>query len=256
MSFLEVLSTVFAFLTAIRMFRCGLHRRYPCLFGYLVFLVPDSLCPALMNMESRTYFWFWVWTEPVTWIFEILVVQELCGLVLEQYRGLRSLGRWAAYGGILLSTAISMAALIPRIPSALSSRSRLLSLLFGGDRGVNLALGIFLLVMTLLARRYPVPLKRNVLVNAALFTALFFGTTLAALLRTVFDFRVAVPVDLALTVLGSASLVVWFFALTPEGERNRVELAHYRREDEVRVLERLDEINQWVLRLSHANISG
>jgi hypothetical protein len=246
---IELVAGVFAALTSVRMWRSGLHRRYPFLFAYLVFQVPYSIWPAIMDIHSRGYFWVWVFSEPVSWIFEIAVVRELCGLVLERYRGLCSLGRWSMYGSVALSAAISLASLLPRIPSALTQRSRLLFYWYGGDRGVHLALAIFLLLMLLLASRYPVPLNRNVVLNAAMFTALFFGGTLASLLRTIFDLRAGHGLDVALTASSAASLIAWFFTLTPEGERDRVELAHFRPEDEARILQRLDQIDRFVLRL-------
>jgi len=101
----------------------------------------------------------------------------------------------------------------------------------------------------LLASRYPMPLNRNVLLNAAMFTILFFANTLASLLHTVFDVRVAIAVDVVLTALSVVSVIVWFFALTMKGEKERIELVHYRPEDEVRILQRLDQINRLVLRL-------
>jgi hypothetical protein len=55
--------------------------------------------------------------------------------------------------------------------------------------------------------------------------------------------------DVGLTAAAAASLIVWFFALTPEGEKDRLELVHFRPEDEVRILQRLDQINRLVLRL-------
>ena len=84
---IELVAGVFAALTSVRMWRSGLHRRYPFLFAYLVFQVPYSIWPAIMDIHSRGYFWVWVFSEPVSWIFEIAVVRELCGLVLERYRG-------------------------------------------------------------------------------------------------------------------------------------------------------------------------
>jgi hypothetical protein len=247
---IEVVAGVFAALTAVRMRRSGLHRRYRFLFAYLLFQVPYSIPPATMSLGSRGYFWFWLISEPINWMFEILVVRELCGLVLERYRGLCSLGRWSMYGGVALSAAISLATLLPRIPSAVTRRSMLLSYYFGGDRGVNLALAIFLLLMMFLASRYPVPLNRNVVLNAVMFTVLFFGNTLASLLRTIFDLRVAVVMDVGLTASTALSLIVWFFAFTPGGETNRLELAHFRPEDEARILQRLDRINRLMLRLA------
>ena len=248
-SAIEVVSGVFAALTAVRMCRSDLDRRYPFLFAYLVFQVPYAIWPATVDIASPGYFWFWLVTEPINWIFEIAVVRELCGLVLERYRGLCSLGRWSMYGGVSLSAAISLATLLPRIPNALTQRSRLLYYWYGGDRGINLALAIFLLLMLLLASRYPVPFNRNVVLNAVMFTVLFFGSTLSSLLRTIFDLRVALLLDIGLTASGAASLIVWFFALTPEGEKDRVELAHFGPEDEVRILQRLDQMNRLVLRL-------
>jgi hypothetical protein len=248
-SSIEVVTAIFAALTAVRMHRSGLHRHYPCLFSYLLFQVPFSIPPATMDLGSPTYFWFWLITEPIDWMFKILVVRELCGLVLERFRGLCSLGRWSMYGGVALSAAISLATLLPRIPSAVTHRSRLLFYWYGGERGINLALAIFLLLMMLLASRCPVPINRNVVLNAVMFTVLFFGNTLGSLLRTIFDLRVAVVMDVGLTAAAASSLIVWFFALTPEGEKDRLELAHFRPEDEVRILQRLDQINRLVLRL-------
>lgn len=249
-SALEVVSAVFAALTAARMYRSGLRRRYPYLFAYMVFLVPISIWPAVSNMESVVYFWFWVISEPIGWLFEILVVREFCGLALERYRGLRSVGRWGMYGGVALSAAISLASMLPRIPYTITHRSRLLFYLYGADRGIHLAMGIFLLLMMAMASRYPVPLSRNIVVNAAIFTGLFFSNTLSALLQIVFDRRAGHAADIWLTGAAAASLIVWFFLLTPKGEEVRMELAHFGSEDESRMLQRLDRINRFVLRLA------
>jgi hypothetical protein len=246
---IEVVIAIFAALTAVRLYRSGLHRRYPFLFAYLLFQVAYSIPPAAMDLRSRAYFWQWLITLPINWIFEILVVRELCGLVLEPYRGLCTLGRWSMYGSVALSSAISLATVLPRIPSSLPRRSRVLFYVFGGDRGIHLALAILLLLMMVLASRYPVPLNRNVVLNAAMFTLLFFANTLASLLRTIFDMRVAALLDVGLTGLGAVSLIIWFFALTPEGEKDRIELAHFRPENEARILQQLDHINRLVLRL-------
>ena len=232
------------------MCRSELHRAYPFLFAYLVFLAPDSLGPLVMDLRSRAYFRFWLITEPINWAFEILVVRELCGLVLARYKGLCSLGRWTMYAGIAISGAISLASMLPRIPDALSHRSRLLFYWYGADRGINFALGIFLILMVLAASRYPVPVSRNVVLNASVFTAVFLSSTLASLLRTVFDFRVSSQTNVMLTAVNAASLAVWLFVLTPKGEEIRVELAHFHPEHETRILQRLDQINRLVLRLA------
>jgi len=49
--------------------------------------------------------------------------------------------------------------------------------------------------------------------------------------------------------LSAVSPIVWFFTLTLEAEKERIELVHYRPEDEVRILQRFDQMNRLVLRL-------
>lgn len=248
----ELLSGLFAALTVARMRRWKLHLRYPFLFWYLVFMVPYSIWPAIMDRRSHAYFWLWVVSEPLNWIFEVLVVRELCGLALERFRGLCSLGRWAMYAGIAVSALVSVLSLIPKIPSALSQRSQLLYYWYAGDRGINLSLGVFLLLMALLASRYPVPLRRNIVLNATMFTVLFFGSTLVSVLRSVFDFRVDTVVNIVLTGMSAASLVIWFFYLTPAGEEDQMAFAHFRTADEARILQLLEQINRTVLRLAQS----
>lgn len=227
----------------------GLHSRYPYLFAYLVFLVPYSLWPILLDLRSILYFRMWVGTEPLNWIFEILVVRELCGLVLERYQGLCTLGRWAMYGGMAVSAIISLASLFARIPSTMPQRSQILYYVTGADRGINLALAIFLLLMMLLGSRYPVPLSRNVVVNAVTFTILFLSNSMAMLIHTLFDRRTSPVVDCCLMAVGAASLVVWFLGLNPRGETVRVEIAHLSPDHEERLLARLEDLNAMLLRV-------
>ena len=54
------------------------------------------------------------------------MVLELYGLVLERYKGLYTLGRWAMYGAILVSGAVSILTLLPKIaPSTPEPSKRL-----------------------------------------------------------------------------------------------------------------------------------
>ncbi len=246
----EGASVLFAALTAIRLRASGLHSRYRFLFAYLVFLVPFSFWPMIIDSRSILYFRVWIATEPLNWIFEILVVRELCGLVLERYKGLCTVGRWAMYGGMAISAVISFASLLPHIASTLPQRSRMLFYMVGANRGINFALAIFLLLMMVLGSRYPVPLSRNVVLNAVVFTVLFFSNTLAMLMHTLFDTKTSPLVDAALMGIGALSLVVWFCFLNHQGEIAKVELAHLLPEHEERLLARLDDLNSMVLRLA------
>src|SRR4030088_1093310 len=80
-------------LTATKLYFSGLSRRYPVFFVYFLFRVPKGAVALLMDTRSPEYFYFWVYTEPLVWVFYFWVVLELCRLVLERHRGLYTLGK-------------------------------------------------------------------------------------------------------------------------------------------------------------------
>lgn len=219
-------------------------RRYPALTAYLVFLVPYLAAPVTLDLRSPAYFYSWVATEPMCWILEVLLVRELCGAVLAKYPGVCSLGRWVMYGGMAISAAVSLLSLTAHIHSTIPARSRILATITGLDRGVNLALAVFLLLMVLLVSRYPVRLPRNVLLNTAVFATFFLSNTLAATLRAIFDLRLNPAVEPCLTGLATACSVAWLLFLTPAGEVAECEWLHYSEAYEARVLGMLDSLNR------------
>src|SRR5436190_14809854 len=69
----------------------GIYRRYPFFFAYLLYRLPVLVCFPFLDTKSFLYFYFWVVTTPLSWVFFILVVRELYGLVLARHRGLYTL---------------------------------------------------------------------------------------------------------------------------------------------------------------------
>src|ERR1700730_11183971 len=94
-SFLKIVSLAGSALTALKLFKSGLYRRYRVFFAYFVFRLVDSIWPFFLDLNSPKYFYSWVLTEPVLWVFYLLMVFELYRLVLENHKGLYTLGQWA-----------------------------------------------------------------------------------------------------------------------------------------------------------------
>ena len=92
-------SLVGVVLTTFKIHSTGLYKRYRIFFAYLLFRIPYTMAGLLLDVKSNVYLYFWVLTIPITWGFYILVVRELCGLVLERYTGLKTLGRWFYVSG-------------------------------------------------------------------------------------------------------------------------------------------------------------
>ena len=84
---LRVLSLLGSALTAYKLYHTGLYRRYPVFFAYFLFRVPNVAGTFAVGARSDAYAWFWILTEPVLWVFYVLMVVELA-------RGLREWRIW------------------------------------------------------------------------------------------------------------------------------------------------------------------
>src|SRR5664279_5184807 len=102
-------------LMALMLYRTGLYRRYPIFFAFFIFRIPNGIWPLFLAVSSPLYQQVWVLTEPVGLGFYVLMVVELYRLVLEKYKGLYTLGRWALYVSLAISLTISAITLMPRI---------------------------------------------------------------------------------------------------------------------------------------------
>jgi hypothetical protein len=234
---LQVVSLLASVLTSFRLWKSGLVARYPVLALYLVFMVPYMGGPLMLNLHSRAYYY---------WILQILLVRELCGTVLAKHRGICTLGRWVMYGGMLVSVGISLLGLLPRIQSPMTARSRTLALLTAGNRSVNLALAVFLILMLFLVTRYPVRLSRNVMLNTVVFSVFFLSNTFGAIMHTLFDRQLGLTMDTALTALSTICSLAWLVLLTPAGEETG-DWLHFSPDYEKRVLGKLDLLNRVLL---------
>src|SRR3954466_485394 len=127
-------------LTALKLLTTGLHKRYPVLFLYFVFRIPNSLWPFFPDIRSELYLNLWKLTTVVALGFYVLLVAELYHLVLEKYRGLQTAGRWAMYGSTVISVLISLLSLL-NVSYKQNPKTRIILL---AERGVDTALALFI----------------------------------------------------------------------------------------------------------------
>src|ERR1700754_2503563 len=114
-SFLQGLIVLGSALTALKLFSTGLYKQYPIFFLYFVFRVPNSIAPLAFEVHSDSYFYSYVIALPIVLVFYILLVRELYQLVLQDYRGLQTAGRWTMYVSLVGSLAIAILTLLPQI---------------------------------------------------------------------------------------------------------------------------------------------
>jgi hypothetical protein len=249
--FFEWVSLLGAGLTALKLFRSGLYRRYRFFFVYLISLVPYGICLLVLDVNSGLYQKFWTVTVPLFWLLYVLVVFELCGLILEKYKGLYTLGRWAMYLATAVSVTVSVLSLLPHITPAMPQQSRIMGYVYATERGVDFSLAIFILLILFFLSRYPVPLSRNVAVHAVVCSIFFLSNTLGLLLKSVFGLHLKIEVDIFVMGISSVCLVAWLVLLNAKGEKVRLSTLHFGRGDEERMLLELDSLNRTLLRASH-----
>jgi len=136
--------------------------RAPHLGAYFLFRIPNTLWPLVFDIRSDAYFYSYIFTLPAALVFYILLVMELYRLVLEQYKGLHSVGKWAMYASVAGAVTISILTLIPKITPSMPQKSTAIGLVMVSERGVYTALAVFIILLLLLLSFFPIQLRRNV----------------------------------------------------------------------------------------------
>ena len=169
-SCLKAVSLLGSLLMVLHLYRTGLYRRYPIFFAFFIFRIPNSIWPFFLEITSPLYQQVWLLTEPLEFGFYILMVAELYKLVLEKYKGLYTLGRWALSFSLVISIAISALSLLPRINPSMPQRSRIMNYVLATERGIQTGLALFILLILCFLSLFPVKLSRNVRTHALVVT--------------------------------------------------------------------------------------
>jgi hypothetical protein len=253
-TFFQAVSIIGSGLTAFKLFTSGLYRRYRIFFAYFVFRVPYMTVALVLGTGNGTrslnYFYLFIYSEPFLLLAYILVVIELYRLVLERYKGLYTLGRWAMYGATVISGTVSFLLLLPKIAPSTSDDSKWLFYEVGVERGVDLALVIFILLIVWFLSKYPVPLSRNVVIHTAIYSVFFLSDALVLLWRTMLGSEVEVSFNVLATAISSACSLAWWLMLSAEGEEVKAQSPQLRPESEERIMQQLDLINATLLKVA------
>jgi hypothetical protein len=237
-------------LTVLRLYRTGLYLRYPVFFSYFIFKIPHNTCPLFFDTSSNSYLHYWVMTEPIAMAFYVLMVVELYRLVLEKYKGLYTIGRWAMYLCSTISVTIAAIALIPRIRPTAPQVSKIMGYMLAGERGIVFSLAMFLILLLFFLTLFPVRLSRNVRVHALIYTVFFLSNTLALLLRALFGMKLADQVNVAFSIVSVCAVFAWLIFLRPEGEEVPGPALHLGKNYEERVLNGLSALNSTLLKVA------
>jgi hypothetical protein len=249
-SYLTATLLIGSALMAIRLYQTDLYRLYPVFFAYFAFRVPNSAIPFFFQRASPNYQKVWILSELIVLLFYVLLVRELYGLVLDKYKGLYTLGRWAMYIAMAVSLIISALSLLPRINPSMAQPSKIMAYVLAADRGIETALAIFIVLLLLFLSRYPVKLSPNVRIHAVIYSIFFLSNTFVVLMRSLFGLRLAAEASIALMAVAAVCVVAWLILLSPAGAEVQIPLGNsHGAQHEHRLLSQLDALNAALLKV-------
>jgi hypothetical protein len=218
----------------VRLRQQGLHRVYRVFAAFLLFraasAVALSVLPPLWyglqnhpytQFANRVYAWTWAVTVPMLWILQLLIVLELYSLVLQNYKGIASMGRWAVLAG--LAGAIVLASLA--LPSELSQsteHSPVLRIFGVVTLGLDSSLVIFLLFITAFLVWFPIPLSRNVVLYSMVYALYFTTGAVLEFVQNLHGLAVWGVMNIALTSINLLCLGIWIVFLNRASEATKV----------------------------------
>ena len=254
LSLLQVLLLVGSLLTTIKLYVTGLYKQYPIFFCYFITRTVNSVLPLLLDNRSPTYFWVYICMFPIVLAFYFLLVMELYRLVLRDYRGLQTVGRWAMYASAIGSAVISILSLIPTIKPSMPYRSQVVRYILAGERGINLALLVFIVLLLAILSRYPIRLRRNVRIHAIVYSIFFFSNSMEALARTLLGLKLGDTLNTVNLVVSLGSMLAWLILLSPAGEKVADRKPAADPEHERRLMTQLEGLNVALLRVSRQKV--
>ena len=222
----------------LRLRQQGLHHVYRVFAAFVLFRAVRDLAlvalPALwyglhhlpyVRLANNVYAWTWFVAEPPMWILHVLVVLELYSLVLQNYKGIASTGRWAVLAGLTVAVVLSCATL-PAEMSHSAEHYTLLRWAFMASRGVHASLVIFLLFITAFLAWFPVPLNRNVVLYSMVYALYFITDTLTQMAYNLLGLGGRDAVDCTHDGVELLCLGVWIVFLNRAGEAKPVVVGH------------------------------
>ncbi|HLY16605.1 MAG TPA: hypothetical protein VKR61_05245 [Bryobacteraceae bacterium] len=207
---------------SVRLYVEGLYRRYRAFFVYLIIATLRSGIFATLNPTGKLYYRVWIWTEPIEWFLFVLVVLEVYSLVLEDYKGLATVGRWSMIAAVVVALLASGLSLLA--PSNITTQGLVLRYYYVAERAVYFSLLVFLLTILGVLMQYPISLSRNIIVHSIVFSVYFLALSLNYLVLSMFGEKVLDLVRFAVEAAALGAIGVWLLMLKEAGEQRKQKL--------------------------------
>ena len=245
---LQFISFVLAFCVVVRLIQFKLYRVYPLFFALLSLDLFLQTVVVIYTTSSIVFLWCFVILEPVRNILYILVVWELFSVIFHNYAGLRSLSRWVMGIASVLASGFFILTLFAA-GSAVFNASAKARMVLKVERGIALALVIFIIVMLYFISRYPIRLPRNNVVLCMLYSIWFLTDAAILLVASRLPKGYVSAENKALALLDIGAYLGWALLLSKAGELQETRVRRViSPEDEQALIGELNSMNELLIR--------
>jgi hypothetical protein len=235
----------------LRIYYLGLAKRYSVLVISGAFYVVRTLALFACQWADHprnAYAWTWVITEPLLWVVYVWLALDLYALVLQDYKGLQTVGRWIFLIALPVAILVSGLSVLPPWRSP-TERVPVVSYVALGNRGIMFSLLVFILLTLFFLSWYPISLSRNIVIHHIVYMVYLTAHTMAYLVRNVQGDAVNHSTNVAMLVMTLLCFSAWAFLLSRAGEFKKVVLRHqFSPDEEQRLVNQLTAINSSLLR--------
>jgi hypothetical protein len=241
-----IVAQFFAYILVLaRIFSAGMHKKYKWFTAYIIFEAVRTAVAFAIPVATKLYAHVYFASQPITWCLYLLVILELYQLTLKDHVGIATLGRRVLMLALSVSTLASLATLAFEAQQPQFDIVRTYVLI---ERLIVSSLLFFMLLFMAFLAYFPVPVNRNTVAHARIFSCYFLFKTGLLVFRNVITGDAAYAVNIIVYLLSTVCLIGWALLLRPAGEEIRALTS--RRSDpdaEERLIAQLNAINRTLL---------
>lgn len=244
---LDLMQSTVAVIAGGRVISLRLRKEFPALLGYLLFLAAENFLLAVLDRNSRPYFWAYVVLVPLEHLVCIFVVRDLLNLIFTNYPGIRTIGKWAMYAGIAVSFIVSAVATNYFWYAGSQGRRKWgLFYIEIAQRAIVITLVIVILLILFALSRYPLQLSRNVYISFGFFSVMFLSDAARLFIDAATREMYNGYADVSESLVVGLCLCGWALTLRPETAT--ITRVAFHTPHEEHLLRQLDDLNQLLAR--------
>lgn len=225
------------------LFRSGLVHTYKWLTLFAASQVCEFLIFAWIPAGTDAYAIAYFSAQPFLWLLKALMTLEVFQVALKAHPAIASVSRRAV--GFSVAAALTLALATLAFEYSPVSPYPILELFLVLERVVHASLFLFVLLLLIGLLWFPVPLSRNALVHAAIFTVFFGMKTVVMLSRNIMGPSFDTATNQTVRALSIVCYLCWAIFLTETGENSTVKSGFSRNPgDTAKLVDQLEALNR------------